>query len=277
LIDLTKVNKDANLWSYITLKGDELIRIRHDKRKEYLQEKLHLIEEIVKISGKLFEGSKLGISKMLDEIKNALNMLGYNTREVEVKLISRGLFGSGSSFGKLAFEVGLSFDSIFNVPYIPSSSLKGAVRAAYFTILLQSRLDENKARERCEYIFGGPNVGAGLVGFTDAYPIQPGEKGYLLYPDVITPHYTEEVASELDVKPTPITYLTVAPNTHFQFYIFWRNRHSRGIGSKDFSKKPSPNIEELGSLDLAVLLAMRMGVGAKTMLGYSTFELVRYE
>ena len=98
----------------------------------------------------------------------------------------------------------------------------------------------------------------------------------------MTPHYREGVKTEFDVKPTPITYLTVAPGTVFQFYVFWKNRGKRKVNlgkgiRKDISPTPRPIMSELGLLDLAILYALGLGVGGKTSVGYSTFKVTCYK
>ena len=201
---------------------------------------------------------------------------------VKVKLSSRGSFGASSDFGLIAFERGLSFDPLLNLPFIPSSSIKGAVRNGYFYLCRDKRgLSEGEAEAACRLLFGDDKC-AGLVGFTDAYPVEAGEKGFVLYPDVMTPHYREGVKTEFDVEPTPIVYLTVAPGTVFQFYVFWKERDKRRVNmgkgpNRDISPHPRPLIDELGLLDLAILYALGLGIGSKTSVGYSTFEVICYK
>lgn len=270
---IDKVRNNVNLWTYLTYKSIQLLRI---ERKEYQDRKCKLIEDIVKQSKESFYESKSKICDLLNETKVALKNLGYEVRDVEVKLKSRGLFGTGSNFGKLIFEVGLSFDPILNVPYIPSSSLKGAVRASYFIILRQRGYSEKDAESECDLLFGSCSVGASLVGFTDAYPIQAGENEYILYPDIMTPHY-KDVDTELDVNPTVISFLTIAPGTHFRFFVFLRKFDGCKVDNRSILRTPEPKEKDLGLLDLSLLLALKMGIGAKTMLGYSTFDIVKYK
>ncbi|MEM2914637.1 MAG: type III-B CRISPR module RAMP protein Cmr6 [Candidatus Bathyarchaeia archaeon] len=266
--------RNVNLWTYLAYKG---IKLSSMDDKERQSKKCELIENIVDWSKDSFNQSKIKILDLLNETKTALKNIGYEVRDVEVELESKGLFGASSSFGKLIFEVGLFLDPILNVPCIPSSSLKGAIRVSYYVLSQQKRkYSEKDAEKECDRLFGSRSVGEGLVGFTDAYPVQAGRNGYILYPDVITPHY-KDVDTELNVNPIPISFLTVAPETHFRFFIFWKDLGKRKVDTKDISRKPEPKEESLGLLDLAVLLALKTGVGAKITLGYSTFEVVKYE
>jgi len=170
--------------------------------------------------------------------------------KVKCVLVDRGISGIGSSFGQVPFEVGLNFDPILNMPYILGSSIKGAVRAAFNTYFKENKDIEDK-------LFGDTSVG--LVRFSDAYPISLGRYGLLLYPDVITPHYSN-AKDELTVTPNPIVYLTIAPETKFIFYVYWR--------------KNSLSNSEKYMLKLALLLALARGIGARTSVGYSSFKVL---
>ncbi|MEM4310905.1 MAG: type III-B CRISPR module RAMP protein Cmr6 [Nitrososphaerales archaeon] len=285
--------KRPNLWSYVSIIGSKLLL---DKAREVTVEerKRKLLEYIVRQAD--IHNDK--IDRTLKVIEDALNGCGYELRRVKLKTISRGLIGGSETFGEIPFEVGLYFDPILNIPYIPGSTIKGAVRSATFDLLHREKLSAGRsdkeagkeADDECIRIFGGrigEDHSTGLVGFTDAYPIEKGEKGYLLYPDVMSPHYTDGTATELDVSPTPIIYLTIAPGTKFQFYLFFRRE--RGSGEKkrkltirdsqdsDLAETPVQDLTKLGILDLGLLYAFCRGVGAKTSVGYSRFEILSYE
>jgi hypothetical protein len=45
----------------------------------------------------------------------------------------------------------------------------------------------------------------------------------------------------------------------------------------EIAERPEPRIDSLGYIDLAILYGLALGVGAKTSLGYSSFEVIRYE
>ncbi|MEM2982018.1 MAG: type III-B CRISPR module RAMP protein Cmr6 [Nitrososphaerales archaeon] len=273
--------KKPNLWSYISIKGSKLLlgkvsgaTIEEEKRK--------LLEYIIRHTNI----QNIKIVKILNDIEDALNGCGYEFRRVKIKAISRGLIGGAETFGEIPFEVGLYFEPILNVPYVPSSTIKGVVRAGVFDLLLKQKASREDAEEECKRLFGD-NKSAGLVGFTDAYPVERGERGYLLYPDVISPHYKSDTATELDVSPTPIIYLTIAPGTKFQFYLFYRRERGRGEKKRqltvrdsqdsDLAETPAPDPNRLGILDRGLLYSFYRGVGAKTSVGYSRFEILSYE
>lgn len=270
---------ESNLWSYVAMQGANImcsksygVNVDEDKRR--------LLEDMAEASRNLFHDCKDKIMGMMDNVGSALVGAGYETRLVRAELTSRGSFGISSEFGLVAFEQGLSFDPYLNIPFIPGSSIKGAVRNAYLDLCHSKRkLSSEDAENACKLIFGGENT-AGLVGFTDAYPIEAGENGFILYPDVITPHY-KDVKTELDVNPNPIVHLTIAPGTVFQFFVYWRRRGNRelrvgGGVNAEISLDPKPTLAELGLLDLSVLYALKLGLGAKTLVGYSTFKVVEY-
>jgi CRISPR-associated protein Cmr6 len=291
-----KENESINLLSATIAHGSHLL-IRKgelksgDEEKEgekegYERDKREFLEFLVKNGSEYFKSKKNEIEQYLNDLKGYLELylkgLGV-VREVEMRLSNRGVFGVGSMFGQIPFEVGLYMHPYFNVPYIPASSIKGAIRSAYNNLKVanaEKKWKESKEDEDKE-IFGDENF-AGLIGFTDALPIELGENGYVLYPDIINPHY-KEAKDEMSVSPNPIIYLTVAPGTVFKFFVYIiKERENRGkkreikLG-KDIAEKPKPEIESLGYIDLAILYGLTLGIGAKTSLGYSSFEVIKYE
>jgi len=309
-----KLNDITNLWSYVTLKGIYVwsFRLKNAERR-YNEEKVKLLEEIIKMS----KHSDLSLIKAyLQDVKRALLVNGYHVKVCSIKASSRVIIGVSESFGKIPFEVGLYFDPIYNVPFIPGSSLKGAFRHA-LEILLER---EGKDAEEIAKIVFGSEEWSGLVGVTDAYPIAPGINGYLFEPDVLTPHYPG-AETELDVKPNPVVFLTIARGVTFEFYIYFNKmvyeKVVEHLGSNakrkcaklgvvtinEFSSKrremdPIKDALMLGDLaealnelkskginvvdiipwvDRAVLYAFAKGVGSKTNIGYSRFEVLEYK
>jgi CRISPR-associated protein Cmr6 len=253
--------------------------------EDYEESKRKFMEFMVKNGSNYFKQKKEEIKQYLNELKmNLQNYLGNRgyIRGIEMRLTYRGSFGVSSIFGQIPFEVGLYIHPYFNVPYIPASSIKGAIRNAYYSLLVQENenMDEEEIKKECDYVFGDSNF-AGLVGFTDALPIQEGENGYILYPDIINPHYKDAV-DEMSVQPTPIIFLTVAPGTTFKFFMYVikervNGKEKRRIESKHLINKPLPDLNKLGLLDKALLYGLAIGIGAKTALGYSQFMVIKYE
>jgi CRISPR-associated protein Cmr6 len=264
-------------------KGNKTKEYREDKKEKetYERDRREFLEFLVKNESEYFKSKKNEIKQYLDDLKSYLESyfkeLGL-VREVEIRLSERGVFGVGSVFGQIPFEVGLYMHPYFNVPYIPASSIKGAIRSAYHNLFEKKVAN---AEEKCKEIFGDEHF-AGLIGFTDALPIELGENGYVLYPDIINPHY-RDAENEMSVSPSPIIYLTVAPGTVFKFLIYItkerRNRERKReirFGG-DIAEKPKPEMESLRYIDLAILYGLTLGIGAKTSLGYSSFEVIKYE
>ena len=278
-----------NVFSFGIIQGSAVLNSKHEEtksRKASFEEKeKEFLEFLIKNSANYFKRKKTEIHQYLGGLKQSLiEHLGEKgiVREIQMKLTYRGSFGVSSTFGQIPFEVGLYIHPYFNVPYIPASSIKGAIRNAYYYYLVNHENENrDKADDECNRLFGDSNF-AGLVGFTDAFPIQEGENGYILYPDIINPHY-KDAKNEMEVEPKPIIFLTVAPDTTFKFYMYIikegeKEKRKIEIGAKkDLAAKPIPDMEKLGKLDLALLFGLSMGIGAKTALGYSQFVVITYE
>ncbi|WP_338602921.1 type III-B CRISPR module RAMP protein Cmr6 [Sulfolobus tengchongensis] len=196
-----------------------------DEFKRELVEKLTLESDKVNLNE---------VKEYYEELKKGIKANYPFCRVFKIKSVYRATFGRNEIFGTIPFEVGLSFNWIFNVPVIYGSEIKGAVRYVY------------RSNKKEDSIFDTDRV-----GFTDAMPIA--YTNHLLYPDVMTPHYTK-VKNEADVVPTPIVHLVVSSGVTFEF-IFYTN---------------AKNTDDLVS---AIKDAINLGIGAKTSVGYSTFEL----
>jgi CRISPR-associated protein Cmr6 len=270
-----------------------LLLIKKENKEEYERAKKEILEFLVKNNSNYFRSKKDEINQYLcdlkDYLRSYLGSLGM-VREIEMRLSNRGIFGVNSTFGQIPFEVGLYMHPYFNIPYIPASSIKGAVSNAYYNLLISKGSNNNEAMKECKKIFGNEYF-AGLISFTDALPIKEGENGYILYPDIINPHY-KNVKNEIEVSPVPLIHLTVAPGTIFKFFVYIRKERKtkkelREIkfikkgeiskGPNDVAEKPEPRMESLGYIDLAILYSLALGIGAKTSLGYSSFEVIKYE
>jgi CRISPR-associated protein Cmr6 len=266
--------KNPNLWSYISLYSCKVII---EKVEEIAEEKQKVMNTL--------EKAKIPYDKInhiLENIQQALLNCGYKIKSVNIKAKSFTLVGASGTFGKLPFEVGLHFEPILNIPYIPGSTIKGAIRAGVFDLLLQKGKTEEEAETECKKLFGDNEI-AGLIGFTDAYPIKEGVEGKLLYPDVMSPHYTNDTITELNVLPKPVIYPVIAPGTEFKFFLFYKKeRGKRKLVLKDSQhsdlvETSIQDINKLGIVDLGLLYSFYRGIGAKTSIGYSRFEILSYE
>ncbi|ACP34878.1 CRISPR-associated RAMP protein, Cmr6 family [Sulfolobus islandicus L.S.2.15] len=201
------------------------------------------IAELVSRNFKL-DGEK--VRNYFDNLKEILKSLKYTIVDVEITTRTRALIGVSTSLGKLIFDSGISFDPYMNLPYILASEIKGIVRS-----YIEDKLGEQEAEE----IFGNEER-EGNVNFTDAYPTR--SENFLFVPDVITPHYNKK-KSEADAEPTPVMHLTIAPKVSFRFLIYYKR-------------------EDVGKpiCDTLPLVIMK-GLGARSSVGYSLFELAKAE
>jgi len=198
--------------------------------------------------------------KLTEEIKGALISLGYRVVDVTGRVDYKAISGLSEGLFHLIFEVGINYDEILDVPYIPGSTIKGVLR---------SNLYELTGDEGNE-IFGDKER-EGSVIVSDAYPI--GEK--LFVGDIVNPHYYQggkPVRTEYDVNPVPILHLAIKENVKFRFLIGVDKRAKLGkIGEKLNVR----NAVELVSLLL--LYSMKTGLGARSTKGYNFFEVERIE
>ena len=198
--------------------------------------------------------------QLTEEIKVALLSLGYSVVDVTGRVNYKAISGLSEGLFHLIFEVGINYDEILDVPYIPGSTIKGVLR---------SNLYELTGDEGNE-IFGDKER-EGSVIVSDAYPI--GEK--LFVGDIVNPHYYQggkPVRTEYDVNPVPILHLAIRENVKFRFLIGVDKRAKLGkIGEKLNVR----NAVELVSLLL--LYSMKTGLGARSTKGYNFFEVERIE
>ena len=204
------------------------------------------------------------VNGVMDEVRNALRSLGYRVIDVRARLNYKAISGTSQGLFHLIFEVGLNYDEILDVPYIPGSTIKGILRSRLYSL----------AGDDGGEVFGDEGR-EGYVIVSDAYPV--GSKGgRLLIGDIVNPHYYkggEPVNSEYDVQPIPIKHLSVRDGVSFRFVI--------GVDKR--AKVNEAIKEKLGVKDavelVSVLLAysMRTGLGARSTKGYGVFEVEEFE
>ena len=210
-----------------------------EKRSIFKREVAELVSRNFRLDGEK-------VKKYFDNLKEILKSLKYTIVDVEITTRTRALIGVSTSLGKLIFDSGISFDPYMNLPYIPASEIKGIVRS-----YIEDKLGEQEAKE----IFGDEER-EGNVNFTDAYPVKA--ENFLFVPDVITPHYNKK-KSEADAEPTPAIHLTIAPKVTFRFLIYYKR--------EDVGKPICDSIP----------LVIIRGLGARSSVGYSLFELSKIE
>jgi len=241
--------------------------IESPAKKEYKEKLLNReLSEILKKINENCEKICKRNEKYLNLIISRLNSLrGKTVETVLARTKTRLLVDVSSPFGWLIDEIGLAWHPILDTPYIPSSEIKGAVRAA---------IEFEKGREIAEIILGsGASTGQeghiSLVEFLPALPIKC-ENKKLLEIDVLTPMY-KEPGFEHEAKPTPITLLVIPPGVYFEFvYLIDYTRLEEWKNIEATINDRIPNIVRQ-ALEKALRI---LGIGAKTSSGFGIFEII---
>lgn len=181
--------------------------------------------------------------------------------EIMLKTASRFVTGMGREHPT---ENGFAWHHSLGAPYLPGSSLKGAVRAWIGEWKetgsepdLKQRLFGSHDKTEAD---GETASGIGSVIFFDALPVGQVK----LCPDVMTPHYSEyyqqgEVPGDW-LSPVPIPFLTVDAGAKFQFCLAPRSQ------GNSQHRKDCRLVQECLPEALEWL-----GAGAKTAVGYGRF------
>ncbi len=206
---------------------------------------------------RVVDGTRNYVNKLFEEVSKLFDASFLIVAELKSRLT---IWVSTST---LPLEINISWDPVLNVPFIPSSSLKGVVRA-YIESYSGNRQEILSLKDRVNLIFGSSEGegGVGLVHFFDAYPIECGEGGKLVEPDVITPHYSEVKGSidEASSRPVPLVFPTVARNVKFGVIV--------GVDYCSEQSDGRLSNSDLENLLKALTEALSAGIGAKTSVGY---------
>ncbi|BCU67901.1 hypothetical protein HS7_13380 [Sulfolobales archaeon HS-7] len=213
--------------------------IKKDKKSLFKRELAELISNNFKLDCER-------TIKYFNNLKKVLKSLKYLIVDLEITTKTRAIIGVSTSLGKLIFDSGISFDPYMNSPYIPASEIKGIIR---------SYIEDKFSIQDVNEIFGDTEK-EGNVNFTDAYPVRI--RNFLFVPDVITPQYNKR-KSEADSEPKPIIHLAIAPGVTFRFLIYYKRED---VGKRICDTLPS---------------IVTKGLGARTSVGYSLFELTGTE
>ncbi|ACB07193.1 RAMP superfamily CRISPR-associated protein [Candidatus Korarchaeum cryptofilum] len=233
-----------NTLSWMRIRGLKYLRDKAERGGES-EERRRILEDLFTAYSpdNLNEVFKKA-SNLLDMQKSALKSCGYDVFDFLAVTRSRLIVGMASEiFGKQIFEVGLSWDPLLNLPYIPGSSLKGAFRS-----YLESE------RPDLVPLLGSKSESSSII-FLDSYPVS--SKSNLLVPEVTTPIYGAKGVREVKAEPKPVIYPVINKDVTFRMIIGLRGK-GRRLG--DF----------LGQFMMEVL---RRGIGAKTLVGYGLMEL----
>ncbi len=276
-----------------------------DKYLAYLIKPYRNDDELKKIKKELAEmaeklsqsviAHKLSIVKdIMREQVNSLIRENYCLADLTLKLRNRGLFGANNAFN-LIFEVGLSWDYLLDLPFMPASSIKGVI-STYIESLTCNRI---KAEERkscdpkllkaLDTLFGysaREGSATSKIIFLDSYPVSVNEKNRIVVPAVITPHYHSRgkpVEFEYEANPVPVVHLVIDKGVKFRLVF---GVHKEDISEVASSLKVLANSLgiSLGSHNcqgvmsaLATLVYKALtleGVGSRTTKGYGLFDLV---
>jgi CRISPR-associated protein Cmr6 len=230
---------------------------------------------ITQAKDNIYKSAKDFVSKeeKLGEANDYIKKLNERQRQIADKSFtlttkSRLIVGLG---GGSALEVSIKLHFIYGFPYIPSSAIKGVLRA--YKILEKVNFDfekyskfekkiESGDREDKEIgafvrVFGNQQYKGDLI-ILDAIP----EKFPILEEDIMNPHYpkyyNDKEPPTDDQNPVPIKFLTVAKGEKFNFYF-----------------KNSQVYKEAFETDLKQDLIEAfnyLGIGAKTGIGYGVLD-----
>ncbi len=283
---------EYNLFSWLSRWSCCLWMLKAKGReRQYNELKRGLAEKLSKAYGSdVFSTNSVtkteyNIKQLLDQyfndICNTLKSSGYTVIDVKLIFNSKALIGVSQNFGSIAFEVSLSFNPIFNVPFIPGSEIKGAIRYGWKTVASED-LDLRQVASDLEHIIFGPEprrkreyVPGAL--FFDFYPIRVENRwGRLLVPDVITPHYSDDKLDETEVNPNPVVHVSIADGAVFRGFIaitpFLALEVERMEVMRNYAVKGILNKIASGLIKSLILVG-KLGLGARTSVDYGRFEV----
>ncbi|MBW1973517.1 MAG: type III-B CRISPR module RAMP protein Cmr6 [Deltaproteobacteria bacterium] len=216
-----------------------------DFRKHYEKSKTFIKDYL-----DLFQNRNL---KLIETLKNR----GYETKRVLLKNSTRLICGLG---GEHPTETSITLHRFLGIPYIPSTSIKGMLRASVETLIPNEQ-------DKINMLFGlheNNQDKRGVLILFDAFPIGVPS----LEIDIMNPHYSKWYSNEGlwpsdDLDPTPIFFLTVAPGTTFNFNMVL---------------PPNNDIFLIDEAEKYLIQGLSIfGIGAKTRVNYGYFEKTETE
>lgn len=256
---------------------DYLDKIHDEKKiKEAIEDFLNKLTEQARPN---FEVAK----KYYGELKSALKSLGMPYIYFEALLRENLLVGSSDGLGYLVFEIGVSWDTLFDLPVIPASGVKGVMRSIVEDYLDSKGISGDVMEKFVSGIFGGKD-GGGIVGsvvFFNSYPVYA-SRG-LLVREILNPHYNlvqGNVRSELDVMPIPIKHVAVARGVRFGFLVAFNPRLLE-YGSEEMKRVaeilniPTSDARTLKMKIVSLFMGavLNTGLGSRTLKGFGKFKL----
>lgn len=205
------------------------------------------------------------------EIRNLINKVIYRQENIsdenfELTTQSRLVVGLG---GSSVLETSIKLHHIYGIPYIPSSAIKGVLRAYKIWILanwkeeefskIEKNIENNKPSNENEKklieIFGNQQQKGKLIIF-DAYPTN--FEGFDI--DIMNPHFPDYYDKNKNQppadwqSPNPVTFLTIPEKTKFKFFFKNTSLYKKYFGN-DLKQDLKNALEYIG-------------IGAKTSIGY---------
>lgn len=198
--------------------------------------------------------------------------LGSETFEIPATSETPLLTGIGETSPT---EVGMVFDRNMGIPYLPASSIKGAVRYAYCVNFAKDNPDKVDGGgnlkeddvDGLKLLFGGTDAkdaSRGGFAFIDAYSETVPE----LKVDIMNPHHGSyyqnkpidgQINGPVEIEsPVPIKFLVVEKGLTYKFRGFFLN-----------DKAEAYKKELIKAFRTAMTL---LGLGAKTAVGYGRFN-----
>jgi len=238
--------------------------------------------------------------KAVDDLALALKNIYGHSYIVTAKV--RSTITAGRGFMDMITEYGLFWDPVLDLPYIPASELKGAVRSLVlkasalkakregFQVSLDlfgkargKVLSENKDADEYEvfskllgnnFVVEDKEEHLGELVLTDAYPVQaPDNLPVELM--VLTPHYTSNVKQEYEVKPTPLRYLGISRKTLLKFAVGVTDEGIDVLGKIASKLGLEAQPDEL--LKSMIEDALAIGIGRRTSKGMGRMKIENWE
>lgn len=224
----------------------------------------------------------------MDEVVTAVKRLNIRGVDVRAVVSTKLLVGTASGFLKVITEVGMHWDPVLDLPYVPGSSIKGILRSNALELCKEKKSEEcvkyvlklfgsGETFAEAEEVFGfkgfTTEAHVGKVVVTNAYPTELSE-GKLFAGDIVNPHYYRDnkvVENEYEVEPRPVRSLVIRKGVRFRFVI--------GVKELEDAKKLSKllfnhDLKKPSELVLLLLTySFSKGIGAKSSRGYGYMDV----
>lgn len=188
------------------------------------------------------------------QMLQAYASMGFEVRDFSVQPLWRIVVGLGA---ESVLETSIRLHSIYGIPIIPGSAIKGLVRA-YAELILEKSPDNPELVSICGTSPSKAPLEAGKVVFFDAVPSNLPR----LKLDVMNPHYGEyyrggNMPPADYLNPVPVYFLTVEKGSKFSFAV------ASSSNNANLAKEAECWLKEA---------LIELGIGAKTTTGYGQME-----